>query len=472
MESEDKTSGEVFALKELKIEQEADLDEMLREIDHMSAIDMHQHIVAYTKSYLSPVCDKLWIVMEYCGPGSVNDIMTISKKTLTEDQISVICRDSLKGLQHLHDKKRIHRDIKAGNILLNEDGVAKLADFGVSGQVKDFTRHHTVIGTPFWMAPEVIQEDYDHKADIWSIGITAIEMAEGHPPHYNIHPMRAIFMIPTRPPPRLAHPNEWSPEFISFLAACLIKKPKDRPSADQLLKHAFIKKAKNLKPKQIFAPLILEVSRVIAEVGSRELALGLNEEDDEKGGKEKAAGEDSNDDDSVEKRSGGSGSSSDRSDDGSEEKPSGKKSSENDKQQQQQNADKKAARTNMAINAPALVVGAGNSNGSVDLSASAEGSGTTRFSTTRFTTSATTRFTTQVARTATSRSPFVAQFRVLLDEDGGKYAGMSVDDLGKVLGDLDVILEREMKIARKNYLDDKRLLAEVLSARKVQQKSY
>jgi serine/threonine kinase 3 len=166
----------------------------------------------------------LWIVMEYCGPGSVSDLMTITKKTLNERQIAVILRDALKGLNLLHEKQRIHRDIKAGNILLNDECVAKLADFGVSGQSKDYTKHHTVIGTPFWMAPEVMQEEYDKEADIWSLGITAIEMAEGRPPYYNIHPMRAIFMIPTRPPPKLTNPELWSPEFISFVAACLQKK--------------------------------------------------------------------------------------------------------------------------------------------------------------------------------------------------------------------------------------------------------
>jgi len=211
----------------------------------------------------------------------------------------VILRDALKGLNHLHKLKRIHRDIKAGNILLNDECVAKLADFGVSGQIKDFTKHHTVIGTPFWMAPEVIQEEYDKEADIWSLGITAIEMAEGKPPYYNIHPMRAIFMIPTRPPPKLSNPDQWSPEFISFVAACLQKKPQDRPSAMKLLKHPFILKERSVKPKKVLEVLVKDAEQVIKEIGSREIALGI--QDDEKG---------SGDSDSVEKASGSSTSSS------------------------------------------------------------------------------------------------------------------------------------------------------------------
>jgi len=289
----EKATDAIYAVKQVIIEQD-DIDDILREIEHMSALESSDYIVNYKRGYISPKYDMLWIVMEYCGPGSVSDLMTITKKTLTEVQIAVILRDVLKGLNHLHEKQRIHRDIKAGNILLNDKCVAKVADFGVSGQSKDFTKHHTVIGTPFWMAPEVIQEEYDKEADIWSLGITAIEMAEGKPPYYNIHPMRAIFMIPTRPPPKLSNPEAWSQEFISFVAACLQKKPQDRPTALKLLKHPFILKERTVKSKAVLEILIKDADEMIRTVGSREVALGIH----------------SGDSDSVEKASNSSSSSS------------------------------------------------------------------------------------------------------------------------------------------------------------------
>jgi serine/threonine protein kinase len=150
----------------------------------------------------------------------------------------------------------------------------------VSGQITDTLRkRNTVIGTPFWMAPEVIQEvGYDYKADIWSLGITAIEMAETRPPYSNIHPMRAIFMIPSRPPPKLTEPEQWSDEFNNFVASCLIKNPNDRPSATALLAHAFIK---NAPEPSVLQSLIRQTDVFIQEAGSREAALGYSSSDED-----------------------------------------------------------------------------------------------------------------------------------------------------------------------------------------------
>jgi len=269
-------TGTVTAIKKVPVEN--DLDEILNEIKIMKQC-RSPYIISYYGSYFKE--NELWIVMEYCGAGSVSDLMRITDKRMSEDQIAVILKDALKGLIYLHSKRKIHRDIKAGNILLNNKGEGKLADFGVSGQLSDtMAKRQTVIGTPFWMAPEVIQEvGYDVKADLWSLGITAIEMAEGKPPYSNIHPMRAIFMIPSRPPPRLTEPEKWSKDFNDFVAQCLTKNPEQRPNATDLLKHSFIGKAKTVA---ILATIIEEANEIIAKIG-REEAMGMIEQSDSEG---------------------------------------------------------------------------------------------------------------------------------------------------------------------------------------------
>jgi serine/threonine protein kinase len=236
-----KSTGELLAIKQVPIE--SDLEELIKEISIMQQCDS-PFIVRYFGSYFKN--SDLWIVMEYCGAGSVSDIMRLRNKTLTEEEIGSVFSSALKGLEYLHQRKKIHRDIKAGNILLNNDGHAKLADFGVAGQLTDtMAKRNTVIGTPYWMAPEVIQEiGYDCKADIWSLGITALEMAEGKPPYGDIHPMRAIFMIPTKPPPSFRNPNRWSTAFTEFVTRCLVKNPIRRSTAAELLNSDFIRNAK------------------------------------------------------------------------------------------------------------------------------------------------------------------------------------------------------------------------------------
>uniref|UniRef100_A0A9L0JBS7 Serine/threonine kinase 4 n=1 Tax=Equus asinus TaxID=9793 RepID=A0A9L0JBS7_EQUAS len=227
-----KETSQIVAIKQVPVE--SDLQEIIKEISIMQQCDS-PHVVKYYGSYFKNT--DLWIVMEYCGAGSVSDIIRLRNKTLTEDEIATILQSTLKGLEYLHFMRKIHRDIKAGNILLNTEGHAKLADFGVAGQLTDtMAKRNTVIGTPFWMAPEVIQEiGYNCVADIWSLGITAIEMAEGKPPYADIHPMRAIFMIPTNPPPTFRKPELWSDNFMDFVKQCLVKSPEQRATATQLL---------------------------------------------------------------------------------------------------------------------------------------------------------------------------------------------------------------------------------------------
>lgn len=253
-----KESGQVLAIKQVPID--TDLQEIIKEISIMQQCDS-PHVVKYYGSYFKD--SDLWIVMEYCGAGSVLDIMKLRKKTLSEVEIGAVVLATLHGLEYLHLRRKIHRDIKAGNILLNSQGHAKLADFGVAGQLSDtMAKRNTVIGTPFWMAPEVIQEiGYDCVADIWSLGITALEMAEGKPPYGEIHPMRAIFMIPTKPPPSFREPDKWQPDFIDFVSRCLVKNPEERATATELLQHPFILEA---KPATVLRPIIDE-ARVLRE---------------------------------------------------------------------------------------------------------------------------------------------------------------------------------------------------------------
>eukprot|EP00299_Pterocystis_sp_00344_P013587 c6674_g1_i1.p1 GENE.c6674_g1_i1~~c6674_g1_i1.p1 ORF type:complete len:518 (+),score=90.94 c6674_g1_i1:34-1587(+) len=184
----------------------------------------------------------VWIVMEHCAAGSIADMMQICGRTMSEKEIANITYETLQGLNYLHSQRKIHRDIKAGNVLLDQFGHVKLADFGVSAQLKNsWSRRNSIIGTPYWMAPEVILEaSYDQRADIWSLGIMMLEMAHGHPPLSNIHPIRAMFMIPNSPPPSLENPSAWSSDLCEFLSMCLQKDPESRASSQALLEHPFL----------------------------------------------------------------------------------------------------------------------------------------------------------------------------------------------------------------------------------------
>ena len=223
------------------------------------------YVVKYYGSYCKG--SEFWIVMEYCGGGSVLDIMKLRKKAMTEDEISTILRDTLEGLVYLHERRKIHRDIKAGNILLNSEGNAKLADFGVAGQLTEtMAKRNTVIGSPYWMAPEIIQEvGYNCQADIWSLGITAIEMAEQLPPLSDCHPMRAIFKIPHEEPPTL-DPKKYSAPFVNFVSRCLVREPEKRATASQLLQHEFVTLASKA-PAMSLQAIINEANMIREEYG-------------------------------------------------------------------------------------------------------------------------------------------------------------------------------------------------------------
>ncbi|XP_052862446.1 myosin-IIIb [Anopheles cruzii] len=271
--AKDKHTGRKYAVKIL--ESIADnIEEIEEEYLVLRDLSKHPNIPDFAGLFLKRGTtvedDQLWFVLELCTGGSVTDLVQGLRSRgarLSNNQIAYILRETVQALVFLHENHCMHRDIKGHNILLTESGHVKLVDFGVSSHLAaTMARRNTSVGTPYWMAPEVIaceqqlDQSYDSRCDVWSIGITAIELAEGDPPLCELHPMRALFQIPRNPPPKLAHPEQYSSALSDFISECLVKDLEQRPFSKELVTHPFLK---SVGPyvDQIRQELRLEIAR-------------------------------------------------------------------------------------------------------------------------------------------------------------------------------------------------------------------
>ncbi|AWP13873.1 putative STE20-like serine/threonine-protein kinase [Scophthalmus maximus] len=268
--AQNKQNGTLAAAKVIDTKTEDELEDYMVEIEILASCN-HHHIVKLLDAFYFE--GKLWILIEFCAGGAVDAIMLELERPLTEPQIRVVCRQTLEALIYLHEIKVIHRDLKAGNILLSLDGEVKLADFGVSAKnTKTLQRRDSFIGTPYWMAPEVVMcetskdRPYDYKADIWSLGVTLIELAQIEPPNHEMNPMRVLLKIAKSEPPTLMHPSRWSPEFNDFLRKALDKNVDHRWGPVQLLQHPFVTSVTDSKPlRELIAEAKAEVTEELED---------------------------------------------------------------------------------------------------------------------------------------------------------------------------------------------------------------
>uniref|UniRef100_A0A8C8RCH4 non-specific serine/threonine protein kinase n=1 Tax=Pelusios castaneus TaxID=367368 RepID=A0A8C8RCH4_9SAUR len=267
--AQNKETKVLAAAKVIDTKSEEELEDYMVEIDILASCD-HPNIVKLLDAFYYE--NNLWILIEFCAGGAVDAVMLELERPLTEPQIKVVCKQTLDALDYLHENKIIHRDLKAGNILFTLDGDIKLADFGVSAKnTRTIQRRDSFIGTPYWMAPEVVMcetskdRPYDYKADVWSLGITLIEMAQIEPPHHELNPMRVLLKIAKSEPPTLAQPSKWSSDFKDFLKKCLEKNVDARWTTAQLLQHPFVTVTSNKPVRELIAEAKAEVTEEVED---------------------------------------------------------------------------------------------------------------------------------------------------------------------------------------------------------------
>ncbi|CAI4227481.1 unnamed protein product [Auanema sp. JU1783] len=236
-------TNEVVAVKRMIFKTQPKKEMLLTEIKVMREY-VHPNVVNYIESYLVEA-DDLWVVMDYLEGGNLTDVVV--KTELDEGQIAAVLKECLKALNFLHSHSIVHRDIKSDNVLLGMNGEVKLTDMGFCAQIQPGSKRDTVVGTPYWMAPEILKKrKYNYKVDIWSLGIMALEMIDGEPPYLHETPIKAIYLIAQNGKPEIKRRNDLSKDFVDFLDACLVVEPEQRADAQFLLDHPFIKQAKPL----------------------------------------------------------------------------------------------------------------------------------------------------------------------------------------------------------------------------------